>query len=183
MEIGNYKVTEGGLVYNTITGKEIRSQITNSGYVLVHLYNNGIRKAYTVHRLVAISFIPNPMDLPQVNHKDGNKLNNHVSNLEWVSPGDNMRHSFSIGNSEKTREAARLRMAILGRKYAGCHNANLLKKNQEVSIPVLQYSMDGKFIKEHASIKAARKETGAFYIKKVAAGVYKQSGGFKWALK
>lgn len=59
---------------------------------MVKLTINGKKKDYLVHRLVALTFLDNPFNLPQVNHKDKNKLNNSVSNLEWISIKDNMIH-------------------------------------------------------------------------------------------
>jgi hypothetical protein len=68
----------------------------------------GIHKKYAISRLVATAFIPNPENKPQVNHKDGNRLNNNVSNLEWVTSSENMQHSkesgFSYFLSEKQKE-------------------------------------------------------------------------------
>ena len=66
-------------------GVLLKQCVTNSGYKQVHLYRNGVGKPIQVHRLVAMAFIPNPLDLPQVNHKDENRLNNRVENLEWCS--------------------------------------------------------------------------------------------------
>lgn len=54
-------------------------------------------KGFKVHRLVAQAFIPNPQDKPEINHIDGNKINNHVSNLEWVTSSENQKHAFRIG--------------------------------------------------------------------------------------
>lgn len=68
-----------------------------AGYPSVMLTNGKSRKTFTVHRLVAIAFIPNCGDLPCVNHKDGNKENNHSSNLEWASYMDNSVHAVSTG--------------------------------------------------------------------------------------
>lgn len=69
---------------------------TRYNYLYVNLNNNGI-KQFRVHRLVALHFIPNPNNLPEVNHIDGDKNNNHVSNLEWCTNLQNIRHSYKIG--------------------------------------------------------------------------------------
>ena len=84
---GLYMVSNWGRVKSIKFGKErILKPVTNSsGYLLVGLYKNNIEKKYSVHRLVAEAFIPNPYNLPQVNHKDENKQNNVVSNLEWCT--------------------------------------------------------------------------------------------------
>lgn len=65
------------------------------GYEKVELWKNGKNKIFRVHRLVALVFIKNPNNLKEVNHKDGNKTNNHVSNLEWVNARENQTHSLN----------------------------------------------------------------------------------------
>ena len=78
--------------------KRMISCINNiTGYMQAHITINGTRKTYTVHRLVAICFIPNPNNYKQVNHIDGNKLNNHVSNLEWCTCKQNIRKGWELG--------------------------------------------------------------------------------------
>lgn len=67
------------------------------GYQFIILYKNKISKNFYVHRLVAEAFIPNPNNLPEVNHKDGNKQNNCVSNLEWCTNGENQKHAYKTG--------------------------------------------------------------------------------------
>lgn len=66
-------------------------------YLAVTLCADGQQERKTIHRLVAEHFIPNPSGLPWVNHKDGNKLNNKVTNLEWVTPSENNNHAYEIG--------------------------------------------------------------------------------------
>jgi hypothetical protein len=73
--------------------KVLKGTITNKGYSAVELDG----KHHFIHRLVATLFIENPNSLPQVNHKDGNKLNNNVNNLEWCTNEDNMRHAYENG--------------------------------------------------------------------------------------
>lgn len=81
------------------SGKEsiLKQGIIRNGYKDVALWNHGIVKYPMVHRIVAIAFIPNPNNLPQVNHKDGNKSNNHVGNLEWCTSSENHRHALKEG--------------------------------------------------------------------------------------
>jgi hypothetical protein len=69
----------------------------NKGYFRTNLAKDGVNKTVKVHRVVAEAFIPNPDNLPQVNHKDGNKQNNCVENLEWCSASENQKHAFRLG--------------------------------------------------------------------------------------
>lgn len=75
---------------------------TSTGYKKVELCKDGKRKSFKVHRLVAIAFIPNPDNKPEVNHIDGNKINNNIDNLEWVTSSENSVHAYETGlNSNK----------------------------------------------------------------------------------
>ena len=80
-----------------VKGKELKPYLNGTGYARVSLNLEGKSKDYFVHRLVAKYFVPNPDNLPVVNHKDGNKLNNHADNLEWVTSSENNRHAFATG--------------------------------------------------------------------------------------
>lgn len=93
----DYEVTDHGEVMSRKAGKIkiLRPANHSCGYLSVGLCNKGERvKTYLIHRLVCEAFIPNPHTKPQVNHKDGNKKNNHVSNLEWCTNSENGAHSF-----------------------------------------------------------------------------------------
>lgn len=70
--------------------------LTNAGYAMVQLIKDKTKHRRTLHRLVAFHFIPNPKNKPQVNHKDKNKLNNKVENLEWATRSENMLHAGVI---------------------------------------------------------------------------------------
>ena len=80
-----------------IRGKQIKPWVAGTKYPTVELSINSKGKSYLVHRLLAIAHIPNPDNLPYVNHIDGNKLNNHISNLEWCTAGENIEHAFRTG--------------------------------------------------------------------------------------
>ena len=77
--------------------KVLKGGIYPNGYKFVCLRKENTNKNIMIHRLVAQAFIPNPNNKPQVNHKDGNKLNNCVSNLEWCTPSENLKHAIDIG--------------------------------------------------------------------------------------
>ena len=79
----NYLISDKGEIYSLYKNKFLSPKINEYGYLIVSLTNNGIKKSKRVHRLVAEAFIPNPNNLPEVNHKDENKLNNNINNLEW----------------------------------------------------------------------------------------------------
>ena len=98
-----YLVKEYGDVYSIRSKKFISKRLDRYGYLRVNLYEGTKIHTVPVHRLVAKAFIPNPYNLPEVNHIDGNKLNNHVSNLEWVSSSQNQIHAFLLGLQKPKR--------------------------------------------------------------------------------
>ena len=77
---------------------------TSTGYKKVELCKDGKRKGFKVHRLVAIAFIPNPDNKPEVNHIDGNKINNNIDNLEWVTSSENSIHAYETGLNPNKKE-------------------------------------------------------------------------------
>lgn len=96
----SYYITEDGKCYNSNTGKYLRGQVNSkNGYFSYNLtLPDGRKKRCYAHRLVALAFIPQTdADKNQVNHIDGNKLNNYIDNLEWVSPRENQEHALENG--------------------------------------------------------------------------------------
>lgn len=101
-----YIVGQDGVVVSKYNGKPLSSHVDKKGYHRVSIHCKDGRKTCLLHRMVALEHIPNPGNLPQVNHLDGNKSNNNVSNLEWTTGKDNVKHSVTTGlvkrGSERT---------------------------------------------------------------------------------
>ena len=135
----------------------LRQQIKR-GYYQVGLRKNGIRKWHQVHRLVAGAFLCNKDNLPQVNHKNENKLDNRVENLEWCS--------VSYNNTYGTR---------------------IEKVKNKISKPVIQFSLDGKYIKEYPSLcdaaRTVNSSAGNIYSCCNKKPNYKQVKGYIWRYK
>ena len=96
--------------------KLLKQSFTSTGYKKVELYKDGKRKSFKVHRLVAIAFIPNPDNKPEVNHIDGNKINNNIDNLEWVTSSENTIHAYETGLSPNKKELDEIRIIELYNK-------------------------------------------------------------------
>lgn len=88
----------GGHIVNH-KGAFLKGKIDRYGYHVVNLTKKGRRNMATTHRLVSLTYIPNPKNLPQVNHKNGIKTDNRVENLEWCTSKENILHSFKLGLS------------------------------------------------------------------------------------
>jgi len=92
-----YKVCEDGSVFNRY-GKRLSSHNNGKDYLIVAVSIDGKRTSKAVHRLIAECFIPNPNNLSDVDHIDGDRQNNQISNLRWVTHGDNIGHSYTLKN-------------------------------------------------------------------------------------
>jgi hypothetical protein len=157
-EFPNYSVSQyGDIKRNDISTSKIPTLGTNT-YLSINLYYNGKHKFRTVHRIVAEAFIPNPDNLPCVNHIDGDKTNNHYKNLEWCNHSNNMKHAYESGIRKP-------------------HN----KWNNEKE--VFQYDLEGEVLGNYPSVKEAAKQTGCNIksIARVCRGERNKHGGFKWS--
>lgn len=144
---GAYSVSEDGRVFSNerITGqrcrhhRELKQYPDTKGYMRVRFCVDYIKTTAKVHRLVAECYLNNPYNKPQVNHIDGNKNNNHVSNLEWCTNQENMTHRYSLNVRPKEmgayyeKQGWTARVTINGkRKYIGRY------KNREEAIQAVQ---------------------------------------------
>lgn len=122
---GIYKVSNYGNVIsyarNGTRGGE-KDKIERHGYYRVKLWKNKQVKTFSIHRLVAQAFVPNPLGKPQVNHKDGNKKNNYFENLEWCSASENMVHAYKNG-LVKTRPVYQIKDGKIVNTFLNIHMA------------------------------------------------------------
>lgn len=164
----------GDVISKVYTNNKVLSQRYNTkGYLMVSL-NEGF-KCVKVHRLVALAFIPNKENKPQVNHIDGNKENNNANNLEWVTNQENMNHAKETG----LRNPA---------EWGTGKNNYQFDKYHKDNKTVLQYTSDGQFIKEYPSQASAARSIGRKtsyykYISQACRGVRDEAGGYKWKYK
>lgn len=104
------------------TGRILVQREQNGGYYIVSISVNGKRKVCTVHRLVAKTFLDNTNNFRDVNHKDGNKKNNNIDNLEWISHSDNIKHSYHQLNQK--RHFKSIKCIETGIIYSSCKEAS-----------------------------------------------------------
>lgn len=141
----------GGL--NIIKQKILKPSKDSSGYLQIVLTKNKIRKSYKVHRLIALTFIPNPKNFLQINHKNENKLDNRAENLEWCT------HKYNCNYGTRNYRCTK-----------HCYHK------------INQYDNNFNFIKTYNSLKEAELETGIKYqcISACCRKIINQSGGYIW---
>ena len=108
----NYKISEDGIVYSSYTNSVKRTSLHRQGYFLIGLYKDKVEKKMLVHRLVAMTYIDNPNGYKYVNHIDGDKKNNHIGNLEWVTSSDNQKHAYKNGLKIASRKTINNKIVI-----------------------------------------------------------------------
>jgi hypothetical protein len=151
-----YKVYENGDVYSP-SGYKLKFTLTPKGYLTTRIV-----RTISLHRLLAICFIPNPENKPQINHINGIKSDNRIENLEWCTQQENNIHALKMG----------LRVMPFGR----------VDKRR---IAVLQYNFDGNLVNEYTNIQEATKILGISKgsISRAINNKYKTAGGFIWKRK
>lgn len=154
----NYEISDTGIVRRKNNKNVLKGCIT-SGYHSVKLtFENSRQQRFYVHRLVAIHFISNnDKNKTFVNHKNGNKMDNRVENLEWVTPRENNLHYYQKIQKEKKE-----------------------RKNNGKAIPIIQYSLEGKEIERFPSMNKAKQKTGisVIQIARCVHGEINQANGY-----
>ena len=161
-EFPNYSISNLGNVYSNISQKILKPTIDSNGYCIVGLFINGQQKKKKVHQLVARAFIENPFEYQQVNHKDENKQNNRVDNLEWCDCSYNINYGT---RNEKVSKSI-------------TNNPNKLRRK----ILCLDLSTN-QIIKEYPSLRSVEKDGfnhGAVYQVCSGYGRLKTYKGYNW---
>jgi hypothetical protein len=161
---GHYLVTDEGIIKSLkpkYFGIIMKYRLDKDGYCIVNLCKDGIKKTEKLHRLVAIAFILNSNNLPEVNHKDGDKQNNAVSNLEWCNDSYNKKHAYD-NNLRESRKG----------------------KTNKFNKRVIQMDLSGNVINEFGNIEQAAKavKVSTSYLSMCLNGKNNNdiAAGFKW---
>lgn len=166
---GDYQVSSKGNIKSFKSDKAVllKPKLNKQGYLVVKLSNKGKAKSVRVHRLVAYAFCKGYKKGLQVNHIDGNKLNNYFKNLEWCTQSENCLHAYKLG----LMVAPRNRLGFSGKLHRD-------------SMPVIQLSLDNKLIAEFESI-GLTKHAGFTpqHVQSCCAGKLKTHKKFKWQYK
>lgn len=150
------RIVKNGKIYRRVNERIMANLRAHNGYIKAYLkrFGKGVNKS--IHRMVAEAFIPNPLNLPQVNHIDEDKTNNRVENLEWCTA----KHNTCYGTRPK----------------------RIAAKNSK---PVFQFSLDGGFLREFESVKVAAEtlKVHPSSIYTCVQGIHSIAYGYKWAYK
>ena len=162
-EYPDYLVSNMGNIKNIKTNKYLKPIASYNGYQRVGLYKDGKMILFSVHRLVANAFLSNPSNLPQVNHKDENKLNNTVENLEWCTA----KYNANYGNKSKRTVETKIQKGSYERFRQKVVKAVVCLETKKI----------------YSSIKEASEVTGLNRagLSRACTGVYKTCGGFHWS--
>lgn len=153
----NYNITLCGEIFHKENGKKLRPRVATRGYLTVSLYNCNIYKTFYVHRLMALTFLPQIEGKTIVNHKDGDKTNNKITNLEWMTHRENSLHSVKTLKKEVGENHSRCRLpneVVLG-----------IINNQICEDKFLEISQRyGVGVQHLKNIKAGRKRNSIHFL-------------------
>lgn len=176
----NYEVSNLGNVvslnYNhSNVNKILKPNITHNGYLQVPLYKDGKVKVLKIHRLVADTFLLNPLNLPFVNHIDENKTNNRVDNLEWCT------HIYNCNYGTRNSRISKSQKGV-SRPKSKETIEKLKKPNIKRRVPIIQLTLDGEYIREWDSAKSASIHLGVngSHISSCLKGKRNNAYGYKW---
>lgn len=172
-EVSNFGRLKG-LTYFKDRDIYLRQSVNRYGYAMVMLTNKRdkskpTRKGFSVHRLVAMAFIPNPENKPQIDHIDGDRRNNRVENLRWCTPKENNNYPIA-------KERRRVGQTGIKKNYKP-------EYLERISTPVVQLSKDGEFIAKYPSASAAARAVNAArasFITSACRGKTKTCKGYIW---
>lgn len=150
----NYQITEEGNVYSLKSKKYLKKSLDGNGYYKISLCKNGKQKTFKIHRLVASHFLKNIENKICVNHKNGNKLDNSVNNLEWCTHSENIKHAYDI----------KLKMPRKGNQYS---NKNIFWKISKKDKIFILKNMNKKTQKQIAKELNVHQSTISLTIKKL----------------
>ena len=172
-----YLASTDGRIFSTRSEKVLKT-INRLGYRKVNLSVNGRRDEWPVHRLIAITFIPNPENKPTVNHINEDKSDNRVSNLEWATILEQNTHGTRIKRAKENTNYSKRKIDYA--KVASNHDYKRI--GQVCSKAVCQFDKDGLFKKTYSSLKEASESTGArlSHISSCIHGKRKTAGGWIW---
>ena len=149
----------------TIKEKILKTRIGNNGYYTIILSKKGEIKKIDIHRLIAIAFIPNPDNKPCIDHINGDRTDNRIENLRWVTQKENINNPISISKMKNNH-----------------HLKNTFGAEHPLSKPILQFTLDGKLVRKWESAVDIKKELGFnnCHISSCCNGKRKTANGYIW---
>lgn len=154
----NYQISNLGRVKNIKFDRYVKPLVGNRGYVHVNLYKDGKIKRLSLHRLIAIAFIPNPENKPCIDHINTDRSDNRIDNLRWATQKENHNNPLSLMNHSKAakgRTVSEEQKKNQSEKMKGRY-----KGNKWGSKKIIQLTLDGNFVREWESIKDAADSLG-----------------------
>lgn len=157
-----FSISNLGMIKNNKTGSILKAQHNRKGYKIVRVTINNKKRTFRIHRLVALNYINNPNNKPQVNHIDGNKDNNRYDNLEWCTNQENVNHAVKNGLWKNVFEASK-------------------KSNEVKKKPILAKNLETNNIIIFNSMAEAERKIGTRHINEVINGKRTQAKGYTFS--